>query len=73
MSEQGRVSEIVASLSGQSVLTVGAMDRFTEQNGIINLVKRKNGIKFEINQIAAHQAGLKIGSKLMILAAHIIK
>ena len=73
ISEQGRVSEIVALLSGQSVLTVGAMDRFTEQNGIINLVKRKNRINFDINQTAAHQAGLKISSKLMILASHVTK
>ena len=72
-SERENMREIVASLAGASVLTTGDMDRFANQGGIINLIKRGNKIRFEINSNAAAQSGLKLSSYLMGLASNIIE
>ena len=67
-SEREDVPQIVGLLSGASVLTTGDMDRFANKGGIINLIKRGNRIRFEINPDAADRAGLKLSSKLLNLA-----
>jgi hypothetical protein len=67
-SEKKRLPEILKSLKGASVLTVGEMDRFTESGGMINFVMQGNKIRFQINHDEATKAGLKISSKLMSLA-----
>jgi hypothetical protein len=68
-SEKARLPEILASLRGASVLTVGETDRFTETGGMINFVRQGNKIRFQINEVAAKSAGLKISSKLLSLAS----
>ena len=68
-SEKARLPEILAGLRGASVLTVGETDRFTENGGIINFVRQGNKIRFQINEVAAKSAGLRISSKLLSLAA----
>ncbi len=72
-SEQERVPQIVAALSGASVLTIADMNRFANQGGSINLVRRRNKIRFEINSGAAAQSGLKLSSYLMRLASNVIE
>ncbi len=72
-SERENTPDIVASLAGASVLTTGDMDRFANQGGIINLIKRGNKIRFEINSNAAAQSGLKLSSYLMGLASNVIE
>ena len=72
-SERERVPQIVASLAGASVLTVADMDDFANQGGSINLIKRRNKIRFEINSNAAAQSGLKLSSYLMRLASKVIE
>jgi hypothetical protein len=70
--EKKRVTEILAELRGASVLTVSRMNQFTEAGGIINFyLEEKRGkkvLRFEINDQAARQAGLKISAKLLSLA-----
>jgi hypothetical protein len=68
-SERARLPEILGSLRGASVLTVGETDRFTETGGMINFVRQRNKIRFQINEVAAKSVGLKISSKLLSLAA----
>ena len=67
-SEQGRLVPILNSIKRPGVLTVGDMERFVQQGGIINLVVERNKVRFEINMDAAERAGLKISSKLLNLA-----
>ncbi len=67
-SERDRVAQITSSASGAGVLTAGDMDRFTKQGGVINLTKRRNNVRFEINRSAADRAGLNISSRLLKLA-----
>ena len=68
-SEKQRLPEILKSLHGTSVLTVGETDRFIETGGMINFVAEGNKIRFQINEVAAKSAGLKISSKLSSLAS----
>jgi len=67
-SEKTRLPEILESLGTATVLTVGEMERFAETGGMINLVKEADKIRFQINDVAAKNAGLKISSKLLSLA-----
>ncbi len=67
-SEQERVPQIVAALLGASVLAIADMDRFANQGGGINLVRRRNKIRFEINPDAVNRAQLTLSSKLLELA-----
>ena len=67
-SEKTRLPEILESLGTATVLTVGEMERFVETGGMINLVKEADKIRFQINDVAAKNAGLKISSKLLSLA-----
>lgn len=59
---------IVATLQGQSVLTIGEDAAFTRSGGIINFVNDNNKVRFEVNAAAAERAGLKISSRLLALA-----
>ncbi|HWW01055.1 MAG TPA: YfiR family protein [Candidatus Acidoferrum sp.] len=67
-SEKERLPEILKSLKGTSVLTVGETDRFIAAGGMVNFVLQGTKIRFQINREAATSAGLKISSKLMSLA-----
>jgi hypothetical protein len=66
--ERDQVNKIVGGLKGSSTLTVGETEGFAELGGIINLTVEGNKVGFEINQLAANRAGLKISSKLLSLA-----
>ena len=67
-SKRSILPKIFAAVKGKPVLTIGEMSDFTKAGGIINLVKTENRIKFEVNLKAAHQAGLKISSRILKLA-----
>jgi hypothetical protein len=64
-SERHRLSSILPQLSGRPVLTVGDHDGFAKEGGIINFIKEKGRVRFEINVSAARRAGLRISSKLL--------
>jgi hypothetical protein len=68
VSEKNQAYKIVKDLIGSSTLTVGETEGFAESGGIINLTVAGNKVHFEINQLAAQRAGLKISSKLLDLA-----
>ena len=67
-SERKHLPQIIQSLRGASVLTVGDMGQFNQQGGIINFILETSKVRFEINSRGANQAGLKISSKLLALA-----
>lgn len=68
-SEKKRLPEIFQALQGANVLTVSETDGFTETGGMVNFVSEGNKIRFHINDGSAKSAGLKISSKLLILAS----
>jgi len=67
-SERKRLPQIVASLSGASVLTLNDTGQVNQPGGIINFILEANKVRFEINASMAEQARLKISSKLLALA-----
>ena len=71
-SERRRLTEIVASIEGASVLTVGEMDGFASNGGMIRLTMEDNKVRFQINAGAARHARLRISSKLLSLAKDVI-
>ena len=67
-SERQHLPQIIQSLRGASVLTVGDMGQFNQQGGIINFILEASKVRFEINSRGADQARLRISSKLLALA-----
>ena len=67
-SEQANSKQVMDTLSGASILTIGEWDMFTQEGGIIRFMIRKNKIAFEINNDQAQEVGLKISSQLLNLA-----
>ena len=66
--ERRRLPQILESVEGHPVLTVGETDQFAQEGGIINFFQVQNKIHFEINPLAAERSGLKISSRLLKLA-----
>ncbi len=67
-SEAERVRQIIRTVSGSPVLTVGDTEGFAEQGVIINFYMEKNTVRFEINPKAATRAGLRLSSNLLRIA-----
>jgi hypothetical protein len=67
-SEKPRLPQILKELKGASVLTVSEMDGFIEAGGMISFVREGTKVRFRINNEAAIKEGLKVSSKLLMLA-----
>jgi hypothetical protein len=67
-SEKVHVDEILQSVKGQPILTVGETPGFAERGGMIRFTLEENRVRFEVNVDAAHQADLNISSRLLTLA-----
>jgi hypothetical protein len=72
-SEQKNLKEIIDTVKEQSILTVGEMEGFLENGGIINWFVEEKKIRFEINTAAAERAKLKIRSNLLRLAKRVVE
>jgi hypothetical protein len=64
-SEQSRLSEILAQLSGRSVLTVSDMEDFAQRGGMIRFLTVGKKIRLRVNLDSAQAASLTISSKLL--------
>ena len=67
-SETDRLEQILASLKGRNILTVGDMDDFTARGGMIRLFNEKNKIRMSINLETVRAANLTISAKLLRVA-----
>jgi uncharacterized protein DUF4154 len=67
-SERKSIVQILSTLKGSSILTVGEMDQFAARGGMIQFSLEEKQVRFEINLDAASQADLKISSRLLVLA-----
>jgi hypothetical protein len=67
-SEQSNLSEILSAVKGSAILTAGETEEFLARDGMIDLRKKENKIRLEINLGAAQRANLKISSKLLSVA-----
>ncbi len=67
-SEKPNFSDILADLRNQSALTVGDVENFAAQGGIINLLLAERTVRLQINPDAARRAGLRISSQVLEMA-----
>jgi hypothetical protein len=67
-SESGHLQEVLASLRGLNVLTVGESPHFVKEGGIIQFVREDGIIRFSINMDSVNRSGLKLSSRLLALA-----
>jgi hypothetical protein len=67
-SERKRMLAIIAELKGVGALTVGEMEGFAAQGGMINFRLEDGRVRLEVNVEAVERANLRISSKLLSLA-----
>lgn len=67
-SESRRVEEVLGTVRGRPVLTVGDTPGFCEKGVLINLYKTEGMVRFEVNEREAVASGLKFSSKILKLA-----
>jgi hypothetical protein len=64
-SEGDRLEQILASLQGRHILTVGDAEGFAVRGGMIRFMRAANKIRLRINLQAATAANLVLSSKLL--------
>jgi len=67
-SERKSMTQILSTLKGASVLTVGETVQFAARGGMIQFSLEEKQVHFEINLEAASEVDLKISSRLLVLA-----
>lgn len=72
-SEGWRMRQILQEIGRAPILSVSSLDGFAEQGGSIRQFWENGKPRFEINLKAAQQSGLSLSSKLLELAARVIK
>ncbi|MDX1755068.1 MAG: YfiR family protein [Marinobacter sp.] len=72
-SESSYLPAILDEATRQGMLTISDIPGFAQRGGIVGYVKQGNVIRFEINLLAANAAGLNINSRLLELAAKVIR
>lgn len=66
--EKGLLPQVIKTLEGRPVVTVGDFDGFLRAGGMINLVPTKGRLNFDINVGATKKAGVTVGYQLLRLA-----
>jgi hypothetical protein len=67
-SEQNNVDTILDYIKGLPILTVSEIPEFADNGGMINMVKRRNRVKLEINLNALKREQFYANARLLILA-----
>jgi hypothetical protein len=70
--EVKRTPTILVELAAAPVLTVGEGDSFAREGGMIGVALDDNKLRFDINLDPAAKSGLKISSKLLLLAKEVL-
>lgn len=71
-SEQKRYNQALDAVRGKVVLTVGETPEFLDAGGILSFSGQQGTIQFDVNLGAANKAHLKISSRLLALARHVV-
>jgi uncharacterized protein DUF4154 len=67
-SERKQVAQILSTAAGSNILTVGEIGQFAARGGMIQFGLEDKEVRFDVNLDAALRAGLKISSRLLVLA-----
>jgi YfiR/HmsC-like len=63
-----RANELLGTVDHLPVLTVGDFERFAQMGGVASFFVEDGKMRFAINIDSAHRAGLRVSSKLLMLA-----
>ena len=66
-----RLTEVLDTLSGAAVLTIGDTEGYARRGVMINMFLENKRIRFEINTETARSAGLRVSTKLLKLASKV--
>jgi hypothetical protein len=72
-SERAHLPEVLAALKGESVLTVGDMDRFADGGGMVGFRLKDSTVRFEVNLRPLREARLQMSSQIIRLAQRVIE
>jgi len=72
-SQTGEAVHLLESLQGSTVLTVGETESFVDQGGIIGFVMQSGQVHFQVNHKIATQSGIRLSSRLLIVAKRVIE
>ncbi len=67
-SDKERIAQLLSEVQRSSVLTVGQSDNFIALGGMINLALKNTTIELEIDPEPSTAVGLKISSRLLVVA-----
>jgi len=67
-SERKQVVQILSTAAGSNILTVGEITQFAARGGMVQFGLEDKEVRFDVNLDAALRAGLKISSRLLVLA-----
>lgn len=71
-SEEKKVPEILKTLRGRPILTVGGMPDFARRGGVVGFVLVGRNVKFELNRAASIAARLEVEARLQGNAIRIL-
>ena len=60
--------KLLSKLKGKHALSVGVVDGFTQQGGLVQLFKEENKFRIRINLDNVHRANLEVSSELLQVA-----
>lgn len=72
-SEEKRYSRVLQSVHNAAVLTVGETPEFLAAGGMITLWFDRDVLRFDVNLPVVNESHLKINSRLLLLAHHVIE
>jgi hypothetical protein len=70
--ERKRYDRVLGSVRGLNVLTVGETPEFLDAGGMVSFSMREETLQFDVNLEEANKAHLKISSRLLALARHVL-
>jgi YfiR/HmsC-like len=71
-SESKRYAKVLQFVQGADVLTVGEAPDFLEAGGAMSFSFQNDALQFEVNLLATTDAHLRVSSRLLALARHVV-
>ena len=70
-SKKRDLTRILSDLRGSGVLTIGEVDAFLNEGGMVNFVIERDTVRFDVNLDAIQSAGFEVSSQLLKVARDI--
>jgi len=71
VAETPRLSQLLAAVAGQPILTVSDIEGFASRGGMVELFKSERKIRFGVHLTAVRSSGLNMSSEVLRLASFV--